>query len=249
MQIRPDIRDMICVAHDDSTLERVTSSADILAPYAAISKLGPELMSTPYFFPAVDHILEQDRLVFVDCKIHDVPETTRKAVRNLAGRGVHMCTIHLGDAQGSERLQAALENRGNMKILVVTVLTSIPRKRDVGMPVPTQVLYRARDARSGGADGIICSAEDLRMLTRVKMDFSGMLKFTPGIRPPGSPADDQQSIMTPFEAAKAGRDGKHNMHVQVIGRPLTDNRYNSGKPEKMAKRIHRDIAKALATPS
>jgi orotidine-5'-phosphate decarboxylase len=178
-------------------------------------KVGLELFLSGEGFALVDWLVEQEKKVFLDLKLYDIPETVARAVRRLRERPVTFLTVH-GDG---DILAAACQEKGTLKILAVTVLTSLNREglRELGFDgeVPDLVLARARRAREVGCDGVIASGLEAKNLR----DQLGpeMLIVTPGIRPAGGrPADDQKRVVTVEEALRHGAD------YIVVGRPIRD---------------------------
>ena len=170
-------------------------TANGLAPIRAISFLGPK--------------------VFLDLKLHDIPNTVAKAVEAAGKLGVKMLTIHLSG--GSEMIRAAVAaRRDDMLLLGVTVLTSSTDETlaETGVDGKTgeHVLRLAQLGVANGIDGIVASPHEARML---RAEFGDQIKIvTPGIRPTGSAPGDQKRFATPREAIEAGAD------YLVIGRPI-----------------------------
>lgn len=181
-------------------------------------KVGLQLFMSGAYFELIDDLKARGKKVFVDLKFFDVPETVRLAVRALRERGgADFCTVHGNDGI----LKAAAAEKGAMKILAVTALTSLDRGdlEDLGFTcdVDALVLSRARRALQHGCDGVISSGREARKL-REELG-PRLLVVTPGIRPVDNdsrPADDQKRTMALDEAFKAGAD-----HV-VVGRPIRD---------------------------
>jgi orotidine-5'-phosphate decarboxylase len=178
-------------------------------------KVGLELFLSGEGFALVDWLVEQEKKVFLDLKLYDLPETVARAVRRLRERPVTFLTVH-GDG---DILEAACREKGELKILAVTVLTSLNRDglRELGFggEMPDLVLSRARRAQEVGCDGVIASGLEARNL-RDQLG-SEMLIVTPGIRPAGNrPADDQKRVVTVEEALRHGAD------YLVVGRPIRD---------------------------
>jgi orotidine-5'-phosphate decarboxylase len=154
--------------------------------------------------------------VFLDLKLHDIPNTVAKAVEAAGQLGVRMLTIHLSG--GSEMIRAAVAARSaDMLLLGVTVLTSSTDETlaETGITAKTsdQVLRLARLGVANGIDGLVASPHEARML---RAEFGDKIKIaTPGIRPVGSAAGDQKRFATPREAIDSGAD------YLVIGRPIT----------------------------
>ena len=154
--------------------------------------------------------------VFLDLKLHDIPNTVAKAVEAAGALGVKMLTLHLSG--GSEMIRAAVRAKKNgMLLLGVTVLTSSTEEtlRETGVPekMSDQVLRLARLGVANGIDGLVASPHEARVL---REEFGDKIKIvTPGIRPAGSDPGDQKRFATPREAIESGAD------YLVIGRPIT----------------------------
>ena len=165
-----------------------------------------------------------------------MPETVGKAVRELAGRGVTFATVH-----GNQSImEAAAQNKGDVKILAVTVLTSLDAGdlADLGFAcdVDALVLSRARRALETGVDGIVSSGLEAEAIR--KELGSRLLVVTPGIRPvENRTTDDQKRVLTPTAAIAAGAD------YLVVGRPIR----NAPDPRAMALAIQAEIAAASGT--
>ncbi len=190
-----------------------------VAPHCGLIKLGLE-----YFLrhgPA-GLIIANENPVFLDLKLHDIPNTVAGAVRSLAPCGVAMLTVHAAGgaamiAAARDAAEAGAANGRRPKILAVSVLTSLDASalHSIGVSGGTtqQVLRLARLALDSGADGIVCAAHELPQLR----DAFGQapLLVVPGIRPAGSSAGDQARVTTPQAAIAAGAD------YIVVGRPIT----------------------------
>lgn len=154
--------------------------------------------------------------IFLDLKLHDIPNTVAKAVESADQLGVKMLTIHLSG--GAEMIRAAVEaRRSEMLLLGVTVLTSSNeatlQETGVSATVADQVQRLARLGVANGIDGLVASPQEARIL---RDEFGDKIKIvTPGIRPAGSDAGDQKRTASPREAIDAGAD------YLVIGRPIT----------------------------
>src|SRR5262245_49263942 len=179
-------------------------------------KIGLELCMSAGFFDLLDWLLANDKKVFVDLKFFDIPETVARAVKNLAERGAHFCTIH-----GNQSIMeaAAKAKSGHLKVLAVTALTSLDRGdlNDLGFQcdVADLVLSRAKRALAAGCDGVVSSGLEVERLRRDAP--RDLIVVTPGIRPVDNRADgDQKRVMTPAAAIKAGAD------YLVVGRPIRD---------------------------
>ena len=156
------------------------------------------------------------RAIFLDLKLHDIPNTVAGAVRSLAALGVDYLTVHVGG--GREMLQAATyEAPKGLRLLGVTVLTSLDDAAlsAVGVPGSPQatVLARARLARESGLSGLVCSPLELATL-RSELGTDPLL-VTPGIRFASAAGDDQSRVATPAQAARDGAS------MLVLGRVVT----------------------------
>ncbi len=176
-------------------------------------KLGLELFMSGGYFELVDWLLGQGKRVFCDLKFFDVPETVGRAVRQLKDRGVDFATVHGNDTM----LEAAAREKNGLKILAVTVLTSLDRTdlESLGFQCDVEelVLARARKALKLGCDGVISSGLEA---ARLRADLGEQfLIVSPGIRPVDNrPEDDQKRVVTVEQAFRNGAD-----HI-VIGRPI-----------------------------
>jgi orotidine-5'-phosphate decarboxylase len=196
-------------------------------------KLGLELFMAGGYFELVDALIAQGKKIFVDLKFFDVPQTVASAVKRLNGRGVTLTTVHGNDAI----LRAACEAKQDVKVLAVTVLTSLDEGdlRDLGFQSSPRdlVLSRARRALEMGCDGVISSgleAPDLRRELGPRL-----LVITPGIRPVAN-TDDQKRVVNVEQAFLNGAD------YIVVGRPIK----NAPDPRQAAEDIQSTIAKVFA---
>ena len=154
--------------------------------------------------------------VMLDLKLHDIPETVARATARVASLGAGLLTVHAGG--GRAMLEAAVKNAGEMRVLAVTVLTSMDDAdlADIGAqgPVGELVKRRAELAARAGCPGIVASPHEVAAVrARVPESF---LIVTPGVRPAGSATGDQKRVTTPAQARAAGAD------LVVVGRPLRD---------------------------
>ena len=209
--------DRLIVALDFPSAALATEMADQLQGVCRWFKVGMEL----YYAAGnavVERLRERGFEVFLDLKLHDIPNTVAGAVRSVAGVGASLLTVHA--AGGEHMLRAASQAAsapGAPKLLAVTVLTSMDAAelRSVGVTdtTPSQVLRLAQLARSAGIDGLVCSAEEVAAV-RELMGPNALL-VTPGIRPSGAGLGDQSRIATPSEAIASGAS------MLVVGRPIT----------------------------
>lgn len=207
-----DVRAKLALALDVDDLVVAMRLARELKPYFGVAKVGLELYSAvgP---DAIGSMVELGYEVFVDVKLHDIPTTVGKAARVFGSLGASYLTLHAhgGVAMlraGVEGLASGAEEAGlpAPTALAVTVLTS-----DADAP-PHIVPKRVRVAGEGGCGGIVCAADDLQIVGELA---PRMIKVVPGIRPEGTPVDDQARVATPSEALAKGAD------LLVIGRAVT----------------------------
>jgi len=205
----------IIVALDLPTESEALALVEKLSGEVSFFKVGLQLFSAagPQ---VVRTIVAAGAKVFLDLKLHDIPNTVAGAVKSAADLGVEMLTIHLSG--GSEMIRAAIGARkNNISILGVTALTSMTAEtlREIGIAdkVDNHVLRLAKLGAATGINGIVASPHELGML---RSELGGAMKIiTPGIRPSWSEPGDQKRFMTPREALNAGAD------YLVIGRPIT----------------------------
>lgn len=195
-------------------------------------KIGLELMMSGGYFELLDWLLERDKKVFCDLKFFDIPATVGAAVRQLQDRGASFVTVH-----GNQSImEAAAANKGDhLKVLAVTVLTSLDRGDldDLGFDcdIEALVVSRARRALEAGCDGVISSGLEAPML-RERVDRK-LIVVTPGIRPvDNKPSGDQKRVVTVEKAFADGAD------YVVVGRPIRD----AENPRAAAESIQQTIA-------
>jgi orotidine-5'-phosphate decarboxylase len=206
--------DKIIVALDVASSKEALALVEQLRDQISFFKVGLQLY-TAEGPEIVRAIRATGANVFLDLKLHDIPNTVAKAVRSAAGLGVQMFTIHL--CAGSEMIRAAVSAKPReLSLLGVTVLTSANEQtlRQIGIPdkIENHVLRLAKLGVEAGIDGLVASAHELKML---RQQFGTKMRLVvPGIRPSWSEAGDQKRVMTPHEALDAGAD------YLVIGRPI-----------------------------
>lgn len=215
------------VPRADAARDLVTRIGDAVTFY----KIGLELFMAGGYFELLDWLVGNGKKVFVDLKFFDVPETVRSAVRALAGSGATLATVHGNQAI----MEAAVKDKGPLKILAVTVLTSLDRGDldDLGFAcdVDKLVLSRARRALEVGVDGIVSSGLEAPMI-RAELG-SRLLVVTPGIRPvDNKPVDDQKRTVDVAQAFRNGAD------YIVVGRPIRQ----APDPRVAAEDVQRTIA-------
>jgi len=228
-------QERLIVALDVPTARDARALVEKLGDAARFYKMGLELFMAGGYFELVDWLVQRGDKVFVDLKFFDVPETVRRAVAALRGRGVTFATVHGNQAM----MEAAAREKGEIKILAVTVLTSLDRGDldDLGFSCDVErlVLSRARRAMEAGCDGVISSGLEA---ARLKAEFKDkLLVVTPGIRPVDNRSvDDQKRTVDVAQAFANGAD------YIVVGRPIRD----APDPRAAAQAIQKTIAKIFS---
>lgn len=209
----------LIVALDVGDLASAAALVEQLYPTVTLFKVGLQLF-TAEGPRAIEVVRQRGGAVFLDLKLHDIPNTVAGAVREAARLGAVMCTLHASG--GRSMLQAATAavaaSGSPMRLLAVTVLTSLDSRgleEVVGskLDLTAQVVRLASLAQEAGLDGVVASPLEIGLL-RATLGPS-MCLVIPGIRPAWAAADDQRRVMTPHDAAVAGAD------YLVIGRPIT----------------------------
>jgi len=218
----------------DNNVEKIIVALDVSSKEEALTlvrqlkdtrifKIGLQLF-TAEGPPLVQHLRDLGKNVFLDLKLHDIPNTVAGAVRMGVRMGIYMMTLH---ASGGKEMMASAAYAANEEaerigqeaplLLAVTVLTSLndEQLKDIGIPVDTkgQVLNLAGLAHQSGIKGIVCSPKEIETIKNTyKKD---LVVVAPGIRPKWAAAQDQKRILTPALAVAKGAD------YLVIGRPIT----------------------------
>lgn len=217
-----DYRKRIIIALDVENKEQALALVRELKD-ARVFKVGLELF-TAEGPELLKDIKALGKDVFLDLKLHDIPNTVAESVRIGVRHGAYMMTIHTSGglemmAKAADAARSESEKRQTAKplLLGVTILTSLKNEElgAIGMVPDTaaQVLRLAALAKKAGMDGVVCSAQEIEIVR--KEVGPGRLIVTPGIRPAWAAAQDQKRIMTPAEAIEKGSD------YLVVGRPIT----------------------------
>jgi orotidine-5'-phosphate decarboxylase len=207
-------RERLIAALDVPTAAQARALVEGLGSSVAFYKIGLELATSGEYFTLLDWLVKRGNRVFCDLKLHDIPETVRRAVANLRGRGVTFLTVHADRGV----MEAAAKEKGEVGILAVTVLTStsqgdLAAQGYVGR-LEDLVLARAGTAADLGCDGVICSGLEVAAI-KAKLG-TRLLAVTPGIRPAGGELADQKRVVDVAQAFKNGAD------YIVVGRPIRD---------------------------
>jgi orotidine-5'-phosphate decarboxylase len=228
-------RERLIMALDVPDAEAAKALAETLGDSVIFYKVGLELFMAGGYYELIEWLKARGKKVFADLKFFDVPETVGRAVKALSRHGVDFATIHGNDAI----MEAAAKAKGEVKILAVTVLTSLDQGdlRDLGFQCDVEklVLSRARRALALGCDGVISSGLEVPAL-RQDVDHR-LLVVSPGIRPvENRPADDQKRVVTVDQAFRNGAD------YIVVGRPIRD----AADPRAKAEEVQAQIAAVFA---
>jgi orotidine-5'-phosphate decarboxylase len=224
----------IFVAIDTPSLEAACALAARVSPYVGGFKVGLEFVSAngPQ---GVRAIVQIGRPVFLDVKLHDIPNTVAGAMKALAPLGAAIINVHAsgGAAMMRAAVEAAASVQPRPKVLAVTVLTSLEAGDLAAMGIAgaplEQVVRLAKLTKASGVDGVVCSPQEIEAVRAAcGTDF---LIVTPGVRPAGGALDDQRRVMTPQKAMAAGAD------FLVIGRPIT----GAADPAEAARAILQDL--------
>jgi orotidine-5'-phosphate decarboxylase len=228
------MRERLIVALDVSNAAAAQALVQRIGDAAGIYKVGLQLF-TAEGPSLVRELVHSGRQVFLDLKLHDIPNTVSHAVKSAADLGVQMLTVHASG--GAAMLRAATEAAGpRLNILAVTVLTSLTdedmQETGVAGRVTDQALRMAVLAQNNGCKGIVSSPREALLIR--KSLGEGFSIVTPGIRPAGSESNDQQRIATPAQAIENGAS-----HI-VVGRPVT----HAPDPAKAAQAIISEMEQA-----
>ncbi|MDD3652884.1 MAG: orotidine-5'-phosphate decarboxylase [Desulfotomaculaceae bacterium] len=220
----PLIKNPLIVALDVNTVDEAVALASALAPYTGAFKVGMQLFNSAGP-EAVHRLIERKASVFVDLKLHDIPNTVAGAARALTRHGAAIFNVHAagGPVMMQEAANAARDEAGKAGVkpplvIAVTVLTSIDEdmfNQKLGIPgtIEERVVAWARLAKEAGMDGVVASPKEITAIREAcGKDF---LIITPGVRPLGAAANDQKRTMTPGEAIRLGAS------YLVVGRPVT----------------------------
>ncbi|KJS17596.1 MAG: orotidine 5'-phosphate decarboxylase [Peptococcaceae bacterium BRH_c4b] len=217
-------KDRLIIALDVSDSQQALDLVKMLAPYAGMFKVGMELFYSQGA-GIISEIKKKNGKVFLDLKLHDIPNTVYRAARALAGLGADIINVHA--AGGKEMMRqamagvkegAAASGARPPLVIAVTVLTSIDQEvfnNQLGVPGPIIdiVLSWAVQAKEAGLDGVVASPLEVAAIREAC--GKNFVVVTPGIRPSGSDVGDQKRIMTPGQAINAGAT------YIVVGRPVT----------------------------
>ncbi len=220
----------LIMALDFPSIAQAQALVEELGDSVVFYKVGMELFMSGDYFAFIEWLKSRNKKIFVDLKYFDIPATVGRAIKALSSKGVDMATIHGNDSI----MQAAAKEKGDLKVLAVTALTSLDRGDldDLGFQCDVQelVLSRAKRALAIGCDGIVSSGLEVPKL-RENLDHK-LLVITPGVRPVDNRVeDDQKRVVTVEQAFQNGAD------YIVIGRPIRDAEDSKAMAEKIQAQI------------
>ncbi len=229
------VRERLIMALDVPSIEEAKKLVEELDDSVIFYKVGMELFMSGDYFGFIEWLKARHKKVFVDLKFFDISATVGRAIKALSNKGVDLATIHGNDAI----MEAAAANKGDLKVLAVTALTSLDRGDldDLGFKCDVRelVLSRAKRALQIGCDGIVSSGLEVKMIRQALADK--LLVITPGIRPVDNrEEDDQKRVVSVEQAFENGAD------YIVVGRPIRD----AENRKAMAEKIQNQIADVFA---
>ncbi|HEX5418929.1 MAG TPA: orotidine-5'-phosphate decarboxylase [Gammaproteobacteria bacterium] len=229
-------QERLIVALDVPDVDQAKSLVHELGDTVHFYKIGLELAMSGRYFELLDWLLGERKRVFADLKFYDIPATVAAAVRQVRNLGASFLTIH---GERAIAAAAAAEKGEHLKLLAVTVLTSVSQQdlHEVGIETDLASLAEARAqlALEAGCDGVITSGLEAERLRR-RLGEKALI-VTPGIRPASKiGTDDQKRIVTPSQAFANGAD------YIVVGRPIRA----AAKPAEAAAQIQAEIAESFA---
>lgn len=231
-------RDRLIVALDFPSRERAMQMVNQLGDSVGFYKVGLEVF-TAAGPDLVKELVSQGKKVFLDLKLHEIPNSVAGGVRSAAALGASMVTVHASSGPEALRMAGEVQSQSHgLTVLAVTVLTSLSAQdmQTIGFNISPeeQVLRLARLAMQNGCGGVVASPQEAAALRQALGPMSAVV--TPGIRPQGSDVGDQQRIATPAAAIQAGAS-----HL-VVGRPITQ----AKSPRAAAEAVLREVEDSLA---
>lgn len=234
-------KERLIIALDVASMDEALALVDELTGEVGLFKVGLELF-TNCGTKLLDELKRLEAPVFFDGKFHDIPNTVTAASREIARKGVEMFNVHASG--GGEMIHAArkaadeaaaLAGVKSPILLAVTVLTSMSQEvltKELGITEPVEVVVAryATLAKSAGANGVVASAKEVKVIREAC--GSDFLIVTPGIRPSWASDDDQKRIVTPKQAVELGAD------YVVVGRPIT----KAANRKDAAKRVAEELS-------
>jgi len=236
-------KERMIVALDFSTYEKATEFIDFLGDNVTFYKVGLELFLNSKGI-ILDYLKEKKKTIFLDLKFHDIPNTTAMAALFAANQDIFMFNVHASGGAKMMKKVAVEVNKvaPNSIVIGVTVLTSLSAEEvketfNSKWSLEELAINFAKLAKESGLNGVVCSPWEAKLIkSACGQDFKTVC---PGVRPNWSKTDDQERIMTPYDAVQNGCD------YLVVGRPITKNE----NPIKAAQLISQEIEDGLAQNS
>jgi orotidine-5'-phosphate decarboxylase len=227
-------RERVIVALDVPDLEVAGDFLDRLEGRPVFYKVGLELFMSEGV-RAVEAVRSRGGKVFLDLKLHDIPETVGRAVSSAMALGVELLTLHTAGGLAMMK-RAAQAAQGRARLLGVTVLTSLAEEDlhadGIAGSMREVVVRRAKQAAQAGIAGVVCSPQEV---ADVRQACPSLLLVVPGVRPAGADVGDQKRVATPASAIAAGAD------YLVVGRPIRD----AASPAAAFAAVVAEVASAL----
>ncbi|CVK19842.1 orotidine-5'-phosphate decarboxylase [Sporomusa sphaeroides] len=218
-----EVRNRLIVALDVASMADVRQLVETLGDAVSYYKVGMQLFYS-VGMECLTYLREQGKDVFLDLKMHDIPNTVAQGAASLTRLGVAMINVHASGGQAM--MQAAAEkvaetaktlNIPRPKLIAVTILTSMNDAEWASLrntaSIPDQVVHLAKMAQAAGMDGVVASPQEAELIRAACGKNFAII--TPGVRPHGAALNDQSRIATPAAALQAGA------HYLVVGRPIT----------------------------
>lgn len=240
-KMESDIKEKLILALDVDTINQAEKYVKLLRKYFGIFKIGPVLF-LKYGPEIINLILKHKRKVFLDLKLHDIPNTVKKSIENALKRDIYIIDVHISGGRkmlesAREAVASANRSKKNKSILIgITVLTSLTDEEikgelNIKYNVKKQAEHLALLAKKCRLDGVVASAWEIKAIK--KACGRGFKVIAPGIRLDDKKTDDQSRIATPSFAIKEGAD------FLVIGRAVT----GAKNPVEVCKKIHEELIK------
>ena len=204
----------IIVALDSSNIDDCIKLVDLIKDHVFAFKIGYQFFFN-FGLSGYNKINEKKVKIFLDLKLHDIPNTVKEGVKAISSLNPYFTTIHISG--GDEMQKSVVKNKNNIKVLGVSILTSISNLESVKYYNETNIKNLVKkfviNAKENNLDGVVCSPHEISLINDLSSD--DFVIVTPGIRLENEESNDQKRFMTPKEAIDLGA------NYLVIGRPIT----------------------------
>ena len=204
----------IIVALDSSNIDDCIKLVDLIKDHVFAFKIGYQFFFN-FGWSGYNKINEKKVKIFLDLKLHDIPNTVKEGVKAISSLNPYFTTIHISG--GDEMQKSVVKNKNNIKVLGVSILTSISNLESVKYYNETNIKNLVKkfviNAKENNLDGVVCSPHEISLINDLASD--DFVIVTPGIRLENEESNDQKRFMTPKEAIDLGA------NYLVIGRPIT----------------------------